>query len=403
MLCYFDSDNEVNLSRIEQIKNVRSLKELKTRLSVSNFQFITSTEYAHPGIYIVEVSKIPKLWCAKTFPSSDNVLLNIPSRVIFAAKKQLIRIVILSIIEGDNFTSDDFDGFKHLNGTMKLLGLPKHSVLIVSGNLNAAQQYTDWCYQNNEQELIEFSEGIEWDGKESNQIDRPVSINDYRHVFSSLNRAHRAHRTEHLYLLAQRNLLGSSLVSGGAWFDDYPIQHPKYCEIDYENYKNVLLQHYPRTVDVAPTEIKTTVPNLTNNIEIYENTLLSVVTESHFDQDGGLFITEKTFRPILVGHPFMILGQPNILKKLQELGFKTDFEGIDTEYDNILDNKSRFILFHNSLYNWAVLDREVKRTMLYRWKNTIFHNFHHYKKCNFKKVMFDGVISSSELYFTKGS
>jgi hypothetical protein len=112
MLCYFDSDTDVNLSHIVDIKQVRSLDELKKRLSKSNFEFTQSTEYSQPGLYIVEVSKIPELWCAKTFSNSFNLLLNIPSIVIKAAKSKKIRILILSIVEGDNFTSNEFDGFE---------------------------------------------------------------------------------------------------------------------------------------------------------------------------------------------------------------------------------------------------------------------------------------------------
>ena len=81
MLCYFDSDTEVNLSHIADIKQVRSVVELKNRLSVSNVEFAHSTQYTHRGLYVIEVSKIPELWCAKTFPKSFNLLLNIPSRV----------------------------------------------------------------------------------------------------------------------------------------------------------------------------------------------------------------------------------------------------------------------------------------------------------------------------------
>ena len=124
MLCYFDSDTEVNLSHIVDIKQVRPLEELKKRLSKSAFEFVQSTEYTQPGLYVVEVSKIPELWCAKTFLKSFNLLLNIPSRVIKAAKSKKIRILILSIVEGDNFTSNVFDGFEHLHNTIQLLGLP---------------------------------------------------------------------------------------------------------------------------------------------------------------------------------------------------------------------------------------------------------------------------------------
>jgi hypothetical protein len=399
MLCYFDSDTEINLAHLEQIKNVRTLDELKKRLSISNIEFVTSTEYIQPGAYIIEVSKIPQLWCAKTFPSSSNVLLNIPSRVIRAAKQKIIRIVILSTIEGDNFTNDTFNGYLHLNNTIKLLGLPQYSVVVVSGNLNAAAQYTKWCEENNQQELIEFLEGVEWDGKTSNQLTTPVLINDHCLTFNSLNRAHRNHRTEHLYFLAEHKLTG--LVSGGAWFTTHIINPPIYQMVDYNHYKTVLTANYPKTVDVE--DLVNQVPNLINNLEIYERSQLTVVTESHFDQTGGMFITEKTFRPLLVGHPFMILGQKGTLEKLRSWGFQTDFDGIDQSYDDVLDDSERFTQFHQSLRTWCLLDAEIRRTAIYKWDNIIQHNFQNYKKSNFKKTMFDNVILSTEQYFKKCS
>jgi hypothetical protein len=399
MLCYFDSDTEVNLSHIEDIKQVRSLEELKKRLSQSNFEFAQSTEYTQPGLYVVEVSKIPELWCAKTFPKSFNLLLNIPSRVIKAAKSKKIRILILSIVEGDNFTSDVFDGFEHLHNTIRLLGLPKYSVVIVSGNLNAGQQYTEWCKQHSKKEYIEFQEGVEWDGKMSHPPNNIVKIKDYCLPFNSLNRAHRNHRIEHLYFLAEHKLTG--LVSGGAWFATHSIDPPIYQTVDYDHYKTVLTANYPKTVDVE--DLVNQVPNLINNLEIYKHSQLTVVTESHFNQTGGLFITEKTFRPLLVGHPFMILGQKGTLKKLRSWGFQTDFDGIDQSYDDIADDNDRFTQFHQSLRTWCLLDAEIRRTAIYKWDNIIQHNFQNYKKSNFKKTMFDNVILSTEQYFKKCS
>jgi len=399
MLCYFDSDTDVNLSHIEDIKQVRSLIELKKRLSESNFEFTQSTEYSQQGLYIVEVSKIPELWCAKTFPNSFNLLLNIPSRVIKAAKSKKIRILILSIVEGDNLTSNIFDGFLHLHNTVTLLGLPKHAVIIVSGNLNAGQQYTEWCKQHAKEEYIEFREGIEWDGKESHPPNVTVKIKDYCLAFNSLNRAHRNHRTEHLYFLAENKLQG--LISGGAWFDTHSIDVPTYQTVDYNHYKTVLTDNYPKTVDVL--DLVNQVPNLINNLEIYENSQLTVVTESHFDQTGGLFITEKTFRPLLVGHPFMVLGQKGTLKKLRSWGFITDFDGIDQSYDDVVDDSERFSQFHQSLRNWCIQDSEIRRTAIYKWDNIIQHNFQNYKESNFKKTMFDNAILSTEQYFKKCS
>ena len=395
MLCYFDNSNNLNLSHIPHIKEIRELCELTKRLSESDFTFAYTTEYSQPGVYVIEVSKIPELWCAKTFLESYNVLLNISSKVIKAAKQKKIRIVILSTIEGDNFSYNTFDGFNHLHNTVRLLGLPKHSLCIISGNLNASQQYTEWCTKNSKEELIEFLEGVEWDGKTSHPPTAPVAIKDHCLPFNSLNRAHRNHRTEHLYFLAENKLTG--LVSGGAWFGTHEIEQPVYQTVEYNHYKTVLTANYPKTVDVI--DLVKTVPNLINNLEIYENSQLTVVTESHFDQTGGLFITEKTFRPLLVGHPFMILGQKGTLEKLRSWGFETDFDGIDQSYDLIEDDRERFLQFHQSFRNWCIQDSEIRRTAIYKWNNIIQHNFQNYKKLNFKKMMFDNVIRSTELYF----
>ena len=399
MLCYFDSDTDVNLSHITDIKQVRSLAELKKRLSESNFEFIQSTEYTQQGLYIIEVSKIPSLWCAKTSPETFNLLLNIPSRVIKAAQSKKIRILILSIVEGDNFTSTNFDGFEHLHNTVRLLGLPKYSVIIISGNLNASQQYTEWCKQHSKEEYIEFQEGVEWDGKESHPPNVVVKLKDNCLPFNSLNRAHRNHRTEHLYFLAENKLQG--LVSGGAWFGTHSIDTPIYQTVEYNHYNTVLTANYPKTIDV--TDLVNQVPNLTNNLEIYESSQLTVVTESHFNQTGGLFITEKTFRPLLVGHPFMILGQKGTLKKLKSWGFQTDFDGLDQSYDNIADDSERFAQFHQSLKNWYNIPLEEKKLMLQKWESTIKHNFNHYKTTNFKKSMFSCAIESSNTYFKEYS
>jgi hypothetical protein len=397
MLCYFDSDSEVNLSYIDQVKTVRTLEELKARLSESGVTYVTSKEYSQPGLYPIEVSKVPSLWCAKTHAASSNILLNLPSKVVKAVKLKKLRILIISTIEGDNFSSTEFNGFQHLNDSIKLLGLPKSSVLIISGNLNASKQYAEWCSNNNEQELIEFQEGIEWDGKTSTVPESPVVIKDYSASFNSLNRAHRNHRTEHLYFLAENKLTG--LVSGGAWFATNSIDPPVYQTVEYNHYKTVLTANYPKTLDVQ--DLVNQVPNLVNNLEIYENSQLTVVTESHFNQTGGLFITEKTFRPLLVGHPFMILGQKGTLAKLRSWGFSTDFDGIDQSYDLIEDDCERFSQFHRSLRAWCVQDPEIRRTAIYKWDSIIQHNFQNYKKSNFKKTMFDNAILSTEQYFKK--
>jgi hypothetical protein len=74
----------------------------------------------------------------------------------------------------------------------------------------------------------------------------------------------------------------------------------------------------------------------------YENALVNFTNESfHYsasELDGTSFVypapylTEKTWKPLLAGRPFLAVGQYNTYKTLNRLGLKTNF-GFSTEFD----------------------------------------------------------------------
>ena len=47
------------------------------------------------------------------------------------------------------------------------------------------------------------------------------------------------------------------------------------------------------------------------------------------------FLTEKTFKPMSYGMPFMIFGNRHSLKRVRDLGFKTFPEWFDESYDEL--------------------------------------------------------------------
>lgn len=393
--CYFDNDSEVNLSYIDQVKNVRTLVELKEKLQHTELEFITSKEYNYPGLYIIEVSKHSYLWCSDHLTNGFNILDNLPSHVITAVLDKKIRLVIISVIEGDTFDLQ-IDCYKNLNESIQRLKFPNNSVLIVSGNLKASDRYKQWCDKNNQSELIEFVQGIEWFGKNYQKRTDPIfysSIKNNKKLFNSLNRSHRNHRTDHLFFLANNNLLDKGLVSGGAMFDNITNLFPTFIDETTVNYQEVLNQHYPLSLDIDSSKMSESHLAGISNLQIFNDTLLTVSTETFFD-DPGMFITEKTFRSIAMGHPFIILGQVGILKKLQSYGFRTDF--IDTDYDEIADHKKRFAKFHESFLNWIHDDKEKYYN---KWLDIVEHNLYIYKQLNFRKQYLDEIVSSTEKYF----
>jgi hypothetical protein len=79
----------------------------------------------------------------------------------------------------------------------------------------------------------------------------------------------------------------------------------------------------------------------------YDNTYSSLVIET--SQQGPLFITEKTFKPVAFYHPFQVIAMPGILNKLKEQGFETYSNLFDESYDTIEDLDQRLDVIISNL------------------------------------------------------
>lgn len=78
-------------------------------------------------------------------------------------------------------------------------------------------------------------------------------------------------------------------------------------------------------------------------LDYYDRTNCEIICESYrgdtdsLSHDDSYHLTEKTIKPIVMGHPFIILNAPGSLKILQDLGFKTFSKYIDESYDKEID------------------------------------------------------------------
>lgn len=75
--------------------------------------------------------------------------------------------------------------------------------------------------------------------------------------------------------------------------------------------------------------------NLTAHVtyDHFLQTDLSLVNETWVN-DRQVFITEKTFKTMLLKHPFLMFGSPGTLAHLRELGYKTFWPYLDESYDD---------------------------------------------------------------------
>jgi hypothetical protein len=74
--------------------------------------------------------------------------------------------------------------------------------------------------------------------------------------------------------------------------------------------------------------------------ETYIDTYFSLVTETVFFYPHSLR-SEKIYKPIAIGHPFVAVSNYGFYRDLHKLGFKTFGHLIDESFDTIEDNQSR--------------------------------------------------------------
>jgi hypothetical protein len=127
--------------------------------------------------------------------------------------------------------------------------------------------------------------------------------------------------------------------------------------------------------------------------EHYDRTACSIVLETHFDADGsgGAFLTEKTWKCIKHGHPFVLFAPAGSLQALRRMGYRTFDSAIDNAYDSILDNTERYLAvvrtIHelsladpNDLYNSCVQDLQHNQQVFLATKwdrlNTLYERLH---------------------------
>jgi hypothetical protein len=104
---------------------------------------------------------------------------------------------------------------------------------------------------------------------------------------------------------------------------------------------------------------------------------INIVTETTLTFDGRIFLTEKTFRSIMTKMPFIICGQPGVLQKLHEYGYKTFNTFWDESYDTEqcpyerINKITKIVEYLSNLAN-KDFDNLIKNT-----KDIVLYNFNH--------------------------
>jgi hypothetical protein len=110
------------------------------------------------------------------------------------------------------------------------------------------------------------------------------------------------------------------------------------------------------------------------NPDWYDSTYFSIVAETTVTT-GDIFVTEKTFKPIAYYHPFIILGQPGILKRIQQLGFETFDNIFDESYDNLVNFSDRLININDTIDKFIRAPYDVLTLEKIEHNHNLFFNY----------------------------
>lgn len=99
-------------------------------------------------------------------------------------------------------------------------------------------------------------------------------------------------------------------------------------------------------------------------VDDYNKTNISVILETCFSENT-IHLTEKTLRPIALGHPFLLVAGPGSLAYLKSYGFETfDKAGLDETYDSIQDPIERLKSVADEMQRISRLSPDLKNKLL---------------------------------------
>lgn len=242
----------------------------------------------------------------------------------------------------------------------------------------------------------------------NSEFPNTLQFKAYPKKFLSFNGLYRPHRASIVYLMSVFNLLESGYVSYNAMpnqnispFDIYQdILHRHKHNTEFisliESKRDYLLNLEKLTLDTDNESHRDMAQYSKKPNQLYEETYFSIVTETIcFSRGGsegfsgvGRLLSEKTFKPIIFKHPFIIAGVPGCLRQLRELGYKTFSPYIDESYDDITNESVRMLAIVKEAQRLSNLNDDELKQFLAFCKDITEHNFNHLVHLNnFHKVL----------------
>jgi hypothetical protein len=223
----------------------------------------------------------------------------------------------------------------------------------------------------------------------------PWTEREIKKTFFSANRiigGKRQHRTLMLYHFQRLGLMHNWISASAVC----PVENVTITSVA-KHYE----QHYPDIVDVVSSiELPRNFPGedsprmsscWLDQFDICAESLIYHVSETVYT-GRRLHLTEKTFKPIALGMPFVISGTAGSLEYLRSYGFKTFDSVWDESYDQETDGIRRAEKVADLLKSIDQLSDKQKQDLFEQTWPIIEHNWNYFYRGNFADVLWKELV-----------
>ena len=338
-----------------------------------NFRHLNTIPSGQKYIYHISVHQI-RYFLLNEYIGFDFI----SPRVIQDVKNGVAKIVILFPYEGNtSIVPATVQGSQVNRGVLivdewcKRAGLQKDQVYFIHGNL-LADHYNSLVTNYTSMSVDSFTTWLPRDYMISDSVPPEFAPVDDKHVYLCYNRTVRIHRKFLLSMLEHKNLFEKGLISCG---DPVVFEHISY---DLGRYGlEYLLPAAKSMVNKIPIEIDMNLrinnPAVDINESHYARSFISLIPETHYENDI-LFRSEKIWKTLAVGHPFIVLSSSGFLASLKQLGFKTFDKWIDESYDYEPDWIKRMDMATDEIKRLSSLSIDRLREIRNEMKDVVLHN-----------------------------
>jgi hypothetical protein len=381
---------------VETMLRYKQTNQIFSNISFNKIRRATINQIADfPYIIATGVTHAPHDWCGDDYGTSGKHNLFSYLNERYLADLQSERAYLLLDQSHEGYHSDWL--FTWFHDSCNKYKINPKQIIYVTGDMNVESKYSTWLTQapQNDKMLVIgypiFEAAVYTESNNLTKIKKlpplitieeniEYKVNNLQDIklYNCLQKRPRAHRFWLFGKLYYNNLLYDGINS----MNYISHEHTYYCgrTMTKEEYSSLekLLPMLPPSKETPEKELKDFEDmdsgkyQMRFNDDLMVQTWFSIISEASFGEDT-CFLSEKIFKPLAAGHPFIVFGNKNSLYYLRELGYKTFSPFIDETYDT-LDTWDRLDAIIHTIQNIKKMNANEKLNWYKGMVDVLLHN-----------------------------